>query len=65
MRRENIQKTLAVCEACEIGNLNQTVMGMEINESDQQPIYLCEKCGPIDLELMQFCRELVTRCDNN
>lgn len=53
------------CEACDKRILNQVVSGVEVNMSWQMPMRLCVSCGVIDLDLMQFCREVTIGCDQN
>ena len=45
--------------------MNRLAMGMDSNRESNSPIQLCRECGPIDLELMQICREATIQCRNN
>jgi hypothetical protein len=40
-------------------------MGMAGTGEAAVPIYLCVNCGPIELDLMQLCRELAIGCNQN
>jgi hypothetical protein len=53
------------CEVCEETAMNRLAMGMDSNREFNSPIQLCRQCGPIDLELMQICREATIQCRNN
>ena len=40
-------------------------MGIDSNRESDSLIQLCRDCGPIDLELMQICRETTIGCRDN
>jgi len=55
----------SVCEACEKKHLSCVVLGLEESMFRLIPMRLCKECGPINLDLMQFCRELTIACNIN
>jgi hypothetical protein len=54
-----------VCEVCGDGSDNATTVGVESDSDVISPIRLCHRCGPIDTELMQLCREITIACTDN
>ena len=60
-----LQEKNGACEVCEKLMINPTISGLELKNFTQIPIRMCPSCGPIDLDLMQFCREIVTGCNDN
>jgi hypothetical protein len=40
-------------------------MGVEVHGHIALPIKRCLTCGPIDLDIMQLCRDVTIRCANN
>ena len=54
-----------ICEVCEETVMNRLTMGIDSNREFNSTIQLCRECGPIDLELMQICREATIQCRNN
>ena len=61
----DVQAINGYCEACDKIILSHVVMGVQVSMSRQIPIGLCDRCGVIDLDLMQFCREIIMGCDRN
>jgi hypothetical protein len=53
------------CEVCEQTAVNPVAMGMDGNQQFNSTIQLCRECGPVDLELMQVCREATISCRDN
>jgi hypothetical protein len=53
------------CEVCEQTAVKPAAMGIDANREFNSTIQLCRECGPIDLELMQICREATIECRNN
>jgi len=54
-----------VCEVCGDGVDNATTVGVESDSDIISPIRLCHRCGPIDIDLMQLCREITIACTDN
>ena len=54
-----------VCEVCGESIDNRTTVGLESDRDITWPIRLCHRCGPIDLDLMQLCREVTIGCTDN
>ena len=54
-----------VCEVCGDGADNATTVGVESDRDITSPIRLCHRCGPIDIDLMQLCREITIACTGN
>ena len=54
-----------VCEVCGQIAANPTTVGIESEKDIMLQIPLCDSCGPIDLELMQLCREVTVGCSVN
>ncbi len=65
MRARDIQASPNVCEACQQKVPTRVIVGLEANPSCQLPILLCKRCGPIELDTMQFCREIAIGCNDN
>jgi hypothetical protein len=65
MHVPEFQAARSVCEACEQNISSKIVIGIAATADARSPIYLCENCGPIDLDLMQLCRELTIGCHEN
>lgn len=65
MRMSELQNKDPVCEVCGERSDNRTTVGVESDEESTWPIRLCHRCGPIDLELMQLCREITIDCKVN
>ena len=55
----------SACEVCETLMVRPIISGLEVNNFTQIPIRMCHSCGPIDLDIMQFCREIVIGCNEN
>jgi len=53
------------CLICEKFVRVAPLSGIEDSEKRALPIKNCPHCGPIDFEVMQLCREVVTRCKAN
>jgi hypothetical protein len=53
------------CEVCGESAPNPTTVGIESEKGVMLQIPLCHGCGPIDLELMQLCREITLGCTAN
>ena len=54
-----------VCEVCGDGEENAATVGAELERGIISPIRLCHRCGPIDIELMELCREITVGCMNH
>lgn len=54
-----------ICEVCGEGTDNPTTMGIESGNDAISLIKLCHGCGPIDLDVMQLCREVTIGYTNN
>jgi len=65
IRLREVQAVKRLCEACNQNILGKIVIGIETDTYACTPICLCESCGLIDLDLMQFCREIVLGCNEN
>ena len=65
MRTLELQNKNFVCEICEENNTNPIMAGVELDGDRMWPVRLCRGCGPIDLALMQFCREITIGCKDN
>jgi hypothetical protein len=65
MRVPDLQESKKTCEGCNQNIKGETVMGLEADNFSCSQIRLCDSCGPIDLPLMQYCRELVLGCNEN
>jgi hypothetical protein len=61
---ESLSKRL-VCDVCDENIVNAAVAGLELNCDAMSRIGLCHHCGPIDLDLMQICREVTIGCADN
>jgi hypothetical protein len=61
MRLVQLQIKDFVCEVCGDGSDNATTVGVESDSDVISPIRLCHRCGPIDTDLMQLCREITIR----
>jgi len=49
------------CEICE-GHFHKLPLGgVSLEESLWSPVRICPECGPVDLDVMQFCREAIVR----
>lgn len=59
------QISVKVCEACDQNILSRISTGIEVDEYGYSTINLCKKCGSIDADLMQFCREVTLGCNDN
>jgi hypothetical protein len=53
------------CEVCGERAATPTTMGLESDRGHTASIELCHGCGPIDLDLMQLCREVTIGCAAN
>jgi transcription elongation factor Elf1 len=53
------------CEVCGQTIAKATTLGVELESNVIRQIALCRTCGPIDLELMQLCREITLGCSSN
>ena len=52
------------CEICGRSSVNPATSGIESDE-DAVVITVCHSCGPIDLEVMELCRESTVGCSAN
>jgi RNase P subunit RPR2 len=59
------QRELFFCEICEQLVVKPLTMGIESDQRFSSLIQLCPDCGPVDLDLMQLCRELTISCSLN
>jgi hypothetical protein len=57
MRMLELQSQDFVCEVCGESAANPRMVGVESDRDITLPIRLCHRCGPIDIDLMQLCRE--------
>ncbi len=53
------------CLICERFVRVAHLSGIEDSEKRALPIKNCPYCGPVDFEVMQLCREVVTGCKAN
>jgi transcription elongation factor Elf1 len=53
------------CEVCGKRTINPKTMGIELDKDAVSPIQLCHHCGPIDVDVMQLCRETTIGCTDN
>lgn len=53
------------CEICETAAVDPLTMGIESSREFDSLIQLCRGCGPVDLDLMQLCREATIHCAAN
>ncbi|HXV82543.1 MAG TPA: hypothetical protein VEG60_21985 [Candidatus Binatia bacterium] len=65
MRLTHLQIKDFVCEVCGDGADKATTVGVELEGDFISPLRLCHRCGPIDLDLMQLCREITIDCNVN
>ena len=65
MRNQESPYNIRICEACDQEISRRIVIGIEVNRFSRAPVILCKSCGPINLDLMQFCRELTVDCGKN
>jgi hypothetical protein len=65
MRTPQVHSKAFVCEACDESVANPAMMGIESDRHLSLSIRLCQSCGPIDLDLMQLCREITVDCNKN
>ena len=65
MRILELQSKDFVCEVCDESAANSATVGLESDRDITWPIRLCHRCGPIDLDLMQLCREITIGCTDN
>ena len=54
-----------ICEVCGDGADNGTTVGVESDSDIISTIRLCHRCGPINIDLMQLCREITIACTSN
>ena len=65
MRMLELQSQDFVCEVCGESAANPRMVGVESDRDTTLPIRLCHRCGPIDIDLMQLCREITIACTGN
>jgi hypothetical protein len=65
MRILELQSKDFVCEVCDKSAANSATVGLESDRDITWPIRLCHRCGPIDIDLMQLCREVTIGCTDN
>jgi hypothetical protein len=65
MRMLELQSKDLVCEVCGESAANPRIVGVESDRDIALPIRLCHRCGPIDIDLMQLCREVTIGCTDN
>lgn len=53
------------CEVCGQSVANPTIVGIESERDSLSQVSLCYRCGPLDLELMELCREVTVGCTVN
>ena len=54
-----------ICEVCGESSAHPALTGIDMNRDAVSLIHLCQACGPVDLDLMQICRELTIGCADN
>ncbi len=54
-----------ICEICEEPAVKPLTMGINSDRRFTSLLRLCPVCGAVDLELMQVCREVTSRCAVN
>jgi ribosome-binding protein aMBF1 (putative translation factor) len=65
MRLSELPNKNPVCEVCGENIDKRTTVGVESDEDSTWLIRLCHRCGPIDIDLMQLCREITIGCTDN
>ncbi len=65
MRTLEVHSKQSICEVCGESADNPTIIGVESERNLTRLIRLCHNCGPIDLDIMQLCREMTIRCSDN
>jgi hypothetical protein len=65
MRMLDLPNKSLVCEVCSQNIHNPATIGFESDQTGTWPIRLCHRCGPIDIDLMQLCREITVGCMNH
>jgi hypothetical protein len=65
MRMLDLPNKSLVCEVCSQNIHNPATIGFESDQTSTWPIRLCHRCGPIDIDLMQLCREITVGCMNH
>ena len=65
MRILELQSKDFVCEICDKSVANSATVGLQSDRDTTWPVQLCRLCGPIDLDLMQLCREVTIGCTDN
>ena len=65
MRMLELQSQDFVCEVCGESAPNPRMVGVESDRDIISPIRLCHRCGPIDIDVMQLCREITIDCTDN
>ena len=65
MRMLELQSKDFVCEVCGESAAKPRMVGVESDRDITLLIRLCHRCGPIDIDLMQLCREITIDCTDN
>lgn len=65
MRMLGLKPKNVVCEVCQETTANPIIIGVESDVATTWPVQLCHRCGFIDIELMQLCREITIGCSGN
>lgn len=60
-----LQSKRSKCEICGQAVANTVTLGIESERDVIMQIPLCRACGPIELEVMQLCREITIGCARN
>ena len=65
MHNLQLNRKIFVCEVCGESADHATTIGIESGKAMICPIQICQVCGPIDLDVMQLCREITIGCTDN
>jgi hypothetical protein len=65
MHLAHLKIKVYICEVCGNGSDNGMTVGVESDSDIISPIRLCHRCGPINIDLMQLCREITIACISN
>lgn len=48
-----------LCEICDQHFHNLPLGGIVLEDAVQRPLRICPECGPVDWDVMEFCREAI------
>lgn len=65
MRNLQLNSKIFVCEVCGERADHPATMAIESDRDLICPIQMCQVCGPIDLDVMELCREITIGCTDN